>query len=531
MKPLALQAAILSHLRGAGRPVSSRDLAARFLRIERGDEETCRRLLAPMLAEVPEIAHRPAEGWSFVPRPRAATTAAGAPPARRETPPATGGERPPAAAPATAPSPRAGGGLRDFVALAADGAGPGGSGTIRAISLLPVLAGEPCQEEHLPQWGLDSDGSVSRAEPPDDAAPAAISGARGALAAADFESLIETVGDLPVVCHRVGREVEPLTRACATLGLPFHPVVISAAKLGHLILGLKPGHAAIDLAAALDLTTHGPDDCRGRARTVAGCFLAMVPRLEERGIDSFEVLVEFQAMPPVPIDLSGYGFTAERLREIPASPGVYRFVDRGGEVIYVGKARSLRARVASYFVPSARGTAKGRAILERTHTLEIETCASELEASLLEAALIAEHRPSLNRQFEIHERPAPYGPRLNLVVVLPDRPPDPGPAATCTLHFLRGGRYLGRERGVAPAARPGPRIEARVARDYFSGHDAGPEPVDIDWILVGSFLRSRRDLVNVLDVDECATAAEALDRLRVLIAAACGPPGGRVVAR
>ena len=53
----------------------------------------------------------------------------------------------------------------------------------------------------------------------------------------------------------------------------------------------------------------------------------------------------------------------------------------------------------------------------------------------------------------------------------------------------------------------------------------------MDWQLVGSYLRSHRDAVNVLDVDECATAPEAIARLRVLIAAACGPPGGRVLAR
>jgi hypothetical protein len=542
VKPLALQAAILAHLRSAGRAATSRELTARFLRIERGDEETCRRLLAPILADVPEIVHRPSEGWVFVPRPRTS-------PARD----------PGAAAPDRGAQPQVAGprgaALGTFVALAADGAGPGGSGSVRTISLLPVVDGEPCQEEHLPEGGVDSEGAAY----PDDAAGDA---GRPGAAAVDFESLIEAVGDLPVVCHRVGREIEPIRRACAAVGLPFHPVVISAAKLGHLLLGLKANHAAVDLAAALGVTTRGPDDCRGRVRTVAACYLKMTPLLEERGIDSIETLAEFQDIPATPIDLSGYAFTTDLLKELPAAPGVYRFLDRGGQVIYVGKARNLRARVASYFVPSARGTAKGRALLEQTHDLSIETCGSELEALLLEAALIAEHRPRLNRQFEVHERTAPYGPRLNLVVVLPDRSAEPAAATTCTLHFLRGGGYLGRESRVTPADAPWGRLAARLARAYFPGDGlpgapgaasvAGPaaagaladgpadeggldrgalQPVDVDWQLVGSFLRRHRDAVNVLDVDECVAAPDAIARLRVLITAACGPAGGRVLAR
>jgi hypothetical protein len=531
MRPLALQAALLAHLRGSGRPQTSRDLAARFLRIGGGDEETCRRLLAPILAEIRGVTHRPGEGWSWSPMagPSAAEARAAS------APQVTG---PPGHPPGRDP----GAGLRDFIALAADGAGPGGSGVLRAVSLLPVLAGEPCQEEHLPgeEAGPEDSPDTDLEDLTGGDAPRRPGPDRAGLLADDLESLIETIGDLPVVCHRVGREVEPIRRACAAGGLSFHPVVISAAKLGHLLLGLKANHAALDLAAALGVTAHGPDDCRGRARTVAACYLALLPRLEERGIGTIEALAEYQDMPPAPLDLSGYTFSAEDLKALPAGPGVYRFLDRDGQVIYVGKAKNLRVRVATYFAPSARATAKGRAILEQTRRLSVEACASELEAILLEAALIAEHRPRLNRQFDVHERAAPYGPRLNLVVVLPDRPAGEAAASTCTLHFLRRGRYLGREARVTEDAASWERIGARVDDAYFP-REAGasaPEPAahadeaaDVDWQVVGSFLRRHRDAVNVLDVDECESAGEAIARLRVLAAAACAGSGGRVFAR
>ncbi len=521
MKIPAIQNDIVTHLRTLGRPETSRALATRFLRIQHADEETCRRLLAPFLATVPGVVHRPEEGWSLTKE------------APRAVPPV--GEAGDAAV-VNEPARDGGRSLLDFVAFASEGIGPAGSGALAVVCLLPVVAGEECQEEMFPDWGLDDDAS-----PPD-------ARVAGGLSPAVLEDLIQTIGDLPVVCHRLTREVEPLRRLCAEAGLAFHAPVISAAKLGHLLLGLKANHAAADLAQALGVETRGPDDCRGRARIVAASFLRLAPLLEERGIDSPAAVLEYQDMPAAPLDLSGYAFTAEDLKGLPAGPGAYRFLDREGRVLYVGKAKNLRVRVGSYFTPSARGTAKGRAILDQVHSLRIDAVASELEANLLEAALIAEHRPALNRQFDVHERPAPYGPRLNLIVVLRDAAGAAPGGSTCTFHVLRGGRYVGRIGGVLPDAAPSAatwtRARALIASLYFpesseggrettaasakaAGHDDG---VDIDWQLVASFLRKYHDAINFLDVDECASPGEAEARLRVLAVSALGSPG-RTLAR
>lgn len=507
----AIQKDIVAHLRASGRAETSRSLASRFLRIEHGDEETCRRLLAPFLATVPGVVHRSDEGWSLS-RSGPAAVATPVPGDAAETDRFT-------------PSPRQSTGLSDFLALASEGAGPGGSGAVQVVSLLPVIAGEACQEEHFPAWALD-----------EDALPADEPAGRG-LVPEVLQDLLQTIGDLPVVCHRVAREVEPIRRLCAASGLAFQAPVISAAKLGHLLLGLKANHAAIDLAAALGEEAGGPDDCRGRVRLVAASFLRLLPLLEERGIDSLEALLEYQNMPAPPVDLSGCAFSHEDLKALPAVPGVYRFLDSRREVFYVGKAKNLRVRLGSYFAPSARGTAKGRAVLEQIHSLEYDTVASEMEAALLESALIAEHRPRLNRQFDVHERAAPYGPRLNLVVVLRDATEPGAPGGGCTLHFLRGGRYMARLCGVVPGP-AGSKVAmgGLVNRVFFAaGTDSPLKPeddsgVDIDWQLVSSFLRKHRDEVNVLDVDECASAGEAEARLRVLVSAALTGPE-RIVAR
>lgn len=54
---------------------------------------------------------------------------------------------------------------------------------------------------------------------------------------------------------------------------------------------------------------------------------------------------------------SDNSFLREQVALLPLSPGVYQFVDRSGTVIYVGKAKSLRKRVSSYFVQSKEGNA------------------------------------------------------------------------------------------------------------------------------------------------------------------------------
>ena len=83
------------------------------------------------------------------------------------------------------------------------------------------------------------------------------------------------------------------------------------------------------------------------------------------------------------------------LKTLPASPGVYRMLDDSGTVIYVGKARSLKARVTNY----ARGTGHTNRIarmIASTASMEFVTVRTEAEALLLEANLIKRFRPRYN---------------------------------------------------------------------------------------------------------------------------------------
>lgn len=77
-------------------------------------------------------------------------------------------------------------------------------------------------------------------------------------------------------------------------------------------------------------------------------------------------------------------------------PGVYLFRDAGGAVLYVGKAKRLRDRVKSYFVPGRDDRPQIRFLLRRTADVDFIVTATEKEALLLENTLIKEHRPRYN---------------------------------------------------------------------------------------------------------------------------------------
>ena len=85
-----------------------------------------------------------------------------------------------------------------------------------------------------------------------------------------------------------------------------------------------------------------------------------------------------------------------KLKNIPTFPGVYRFMDDKGEIIYIGKAKNLRSRVRSYFQKSKSQSPKNLTMIRHISDLEWIVVRSEVEALLTEANLIKQHSPRYN---------------------------------------------------------------------------------------------------------------------------------------
>ena len=86
----------------------------------------------------------------------------------------------------------------------------------------------------------------------------------------------------------------------------------------------------------------------------------------------------------------------EKIRTLPAGPGVYLFHDADGKVIYVGKAKNLRSRVRSYFLEAAQANAKTGSLMREAVDLEYILVANEHEALALENNLIKQRKPRFN---------------------------------------------------------------------------------------------------------------------------------------
>jgi hypothetical protein len=110
-----------------------------------------------------------------------------------------------------------------------------------------------------------------------------------------------------------------------------------------------------------------------------------------------------KTLSPRAVPADRFDFTLRDLESVPEGSGIYRFIGDGGALLYIGKAISLRRRLASYFRPLPPEPTKREELLGAIRRFEVTPLPSELEALLRESRAIREHRPPWNVQVEVHE--------------------------------------------------------------------------------------------------------------------------------
>ena len=116
----------------------------------------------------------------------------------------------------------------------------------------------------------------------------------------------------------------------------------------------------------------------------------------------------------------------EKIKQLPTSPGVYLMRDGSGEIIYVGKARSLRQRVRSYFGASSDSRYQVKFLMAKVVDIEVMITDTEKEALLLENTLIKQHHPRYNLDlkddktyFSLRLDPKELFPRFTVIRKVP----------------------------------------------------------------------------------------------------------------
>lgn len=109
----------------------------------------------------------------------------------------------------------------------------------------------------------------------------------------------------------------------------------------------------------------------------------------------FELVADDEGAPTEGTLAAGVAVIRREAKRAPAGPGVYRMIDRAGEVLYVGKAKSIQKRVTSYARPTGLVTRIARMVAQTT-AMEFVSTGTETEALLLEANLIKQLRPRFN---------------------------------------------------------------------------------------------------------------------------------------
>lgn len=213
-----------------------------------------------------------------------------------------------------------------------------------------------------------------------------------------FPRFLEFVGQTPLVAHNAKFDMGHLGSVHEWLvGRPLELPVLCTLRLAKRLLphARRRGLAAVAEALGIACTDHHralPD-----ARVAAEILCVFLEEVQRLGIGRLDQLLDFQrnASDGRPFVMH---VSRRRLDEVPDVPGVYHLLGEDGRVLYVGRARRLRARMASYFTNARGHSPKTLELIRHVRDFCITPTGSELAAALLEARQIREIKPPYNRQ-------------------------------------------------------------------------------------------------------------------------------------
>ncbi len=227
-------------------------------------------------------------------------------------------------------------------------------------------------------------------------------------------AFFEFLDDAPIVGHNVGFDLGFLGYEAVRLG---HPLAADGLDTIRLARRLIPGIRQLkldSLARQVGVVVRDRHRAMGDAQITQEVFQHLLALAAEQGIETLAQLREIMQRAGASRRSAPGESVLERptgsiylnpawRREFPSKPGVYLMKDDRGEVIYVGKAKSLKDRLASYYHQPLGYTRKLDGLLQLVQEIEVRVLGSELEALLIESQLIKQLQPRFNVQLRNYE--------------------------------------------------------------------------------------------------------------------------------
>ena len=218
------------------------------------------------------------------------------------------------------------------------------------------------------------------------------------------QTIVDLVGDAPIVGHNAAFDIGFVNAELARCGVPrlVNPSLDTLSLANALVKDVRRLNLS-DVARGLGVDARRPHRALPDAETTLDVFRVLVSRAREQGVGALDALQRVASGHPprksAPRTPAGRGrslLDRSHLTNIPNAPGVYIMRDGDGRVLYVGKSKDLRKRVASYYSQPLGYTRKMDGLLETLARVDVEVVGSELEALLLESQLIRRYRPRFN---------------------------------------------------------------------------------------------------------------------------------------
>jgi DNA polymerase-3 subunit epsilon len=223
-----------------------------------------------------------------------------------------------------------------------------------------------------------------------------------------IHAFLNWVGDAPLVAHNAGFDqrflaLEGLRTGSGTFDDPF----LCTLKLARRLLPGLPSKGLDSLKKFYGLSIARRHRAMDDADLTAKVLIRLMPHAEAAGAPSLDALRKLQQG-----NYATSGAVSKRLEklrtgkiaEAPSVPGVYRFMDGKGKLLYVGKAKSLRERLRQYVVAVEAHPPRTRRMIAQVHDVSWEVFPTELEAMLHESRTIKSELPPHNRAQRTYRR-------------------------------------------------------------------------------------------------------------------------------